>query len=282
MLKEFYWNKSLELTIRAETCHALVPLKTTYKELLDFNDRIFELRFLIDRFPNVITHGPRNNPFNPWDNRLEVSSIGNEHVLILNKYPVQKGHMLLITKDWQPQSGWLSKSDWNAVSLVEKDTQGLWFFNSGKKSGASQPHRHIQLLPRSSSEIVCPRDYWFRQLIDNGNRHNSILERSTSVKRLKYNVNRRSLSLYESYLELTDKVGIGNPTKNSQPLSPYNIILTRDWMSIIKRKKESSAGFSINALGFAGYLLSTSTSNNNYLDKYGPDKLLEEVVETYL
>ena len=42
-----------------------------------------------------------------------------------------------------------------------------------------------------------------------------------------------------------------------------------------KKKKWSYSWFSINGLGFAGYLLVTEKSNINYLKKFGPEKLLE-------
>ena len=38
--------------------------------------------------------------------------------------------------------------DWRAIQQVNKDTSGLWFFNSSPIAGASQPHRHFQLLRR--------------------------------------------------------------------------------------------------------------------------------------
>ena len=50
------------------------------------------------------------------------------------------------------------------------------------------------------------------------------------------------------------------------------------WIAIIKRKNDHIHGFSINGLGFAGYLLVTENSNVNYLKKFGPEKLLESFV----
>ena len=45
-----------------------------------------------------------------------------------------------------------------------------------------------------------------------------------------------------------------------------------------KKKNDHIHGFSINGLGFAGYLLVTENSNINYLKKLGPEKLLENFV----
>jgi len=46
---------------------------------------------------------------------------------------------------------------------------------------------------------------------------------------------------------------------------------------MIRRRQEHVAGFSINALGFAGYLLLTEHSNLDWLKAHGPWALLEAV-----
>ena len=55
-------------------------------------------------------------------------------------------------------------------------------------------------------------------------------------------------------------------------------ITIKHFIFIIKRKNDHIHGFSINGLGFAGYLLVTEKSNINYLKKFGPEKLLESFV----
>ena len=161
MKKEIYWEKALQKTKISINSKSLFPLKTTdiTKFLYEGND--FVIRELdINKFKKNTFIGPKINPFKPWDNILEIDSIGNDHQLILNKYPVQLGHILLITKKWKEQNGWIDIKDWEAIKEVNKDTSGLWFFNSGPLAGASQPHRHIQLLRRSPSELSCPREKW--------------------------------------------------------------------------------------------------------------------------
>ena len=74
------------------------------------------------------------------------------------------------------------------------------------------------------------------------------------------------------------KIGLGNPSIDKKPRFPYNILITNNWIAIIKRKYDHVHGFSVNGLGFAGYLLVTEKSNINYLKKYGPEKLLENFV----
>ena len=95
---------------------------------------------------------------------------------MLNKFAVIPEHGILATKDFKPQTHVLEVSDLEATracieafeeegSTASKEEEGekevgmsspdrrpsrgglLAFFNSGEHSGASQSHRHIQLLP---------------------------------------------------------------------------------------------------------------------------------------
>ena len=49
-------------------------------------------------------------------------------------------------------------------------------------------------------------------------------------------------------------------------------------MAVIRRKREGVHGFSVNALGFAGCLLSTDGSDLSWLKEVGPDELLRAVI----
>ena len=255
---------------------SLFPLNTTVVTREYYNKNDFIIRELdTSRFKKKNSYGPNQNPFNPWDKILEVDKIGTNHQLILNKYPVQKGHILLITNTWRPQDGWLDINDWIAIQMVNEDTSGLWFFNSSPIAGASQPHRHFQLLRRDHGEIICPREKWFLDF-ENNNDQDSKLKKNAVVS--KFNFLDNSINIYNLYLELSKKIGLGNPIDDEKPRFPYNILITNDWIAIIKRKYDHVHGFSVNGLGFAGYLLVTEKSNINYLKKYGPEKLLENFV----
>ncbi len=273
MSLEIYWNKALEQTRLSIEDNALYPLKTDIitSDLYEKDDFIIR-KLDTSKFNKKNLYGPKQNPFCPWEKILEIDKIGDDHQLILNKYPVQKGHILLITNNWKPQNGWLDINDWKAIQQVNKDTSGLWFFNSSPIAGASQPHRHFQLLRRSRDEISCPREKWFLD-INLEQDKNSKLKKNIIVS--KFNFLDNSVSIFELYLELCKKLGIGDPRSNKKPISPYNILITNKWIAIIKRKKDHIHGFSINGLGFAGYLLVTEKSNINYLKKFGPEKLLE-------
>jgi ATP adenylyltransferase len=272
-------RKAKEVTVAASASGALVPLDTTLTHLMGDGGSRFELRHLLSATPKHLrASGPKPNPFLPWDQRLEVDRIGDSHVVILNKYPVQTSHMLLITQDWQPQTGWLSMEDWRSLARIDATTTGLWFFNSGPDAGASQPHRHLQLLPRAAGERICARDDWFRRCAQNTTMSaQDPLLRSSRVAAISSTLTGETLQ--ELYLALADDLGLGHPTTDDCPRGAYNLLLSRQWMAIVRRRREGIRGFSVNALGFAGSLLSTEASDRQWIQRSGPEALLQAVVD---
>jgi ATP adenylyltransferase len=256
-----------------------VPLDTTLTHLMGDGGSRFELRHLLSATPKHLrASGPKPNPFLPWDPRLEVDRIGESHVVILNKYPVQTSHMLLITQDWQPQTGWLSMEDWLSLARIDATTTGLWFFNSGPDAGASQPHRHLQLLPRAAGERICAREDWFRRCAQNTTTSaEDPLLRSSRVAAISSPLTGETLQ--ELYLALADDLGLGHPTTDDCPRGAYNLLLSRQWMAIVRRRREGIRGFSVNALGFAGSLLGTEASDRQWIQRSGPEALLQAVVD---
>ena len=285
------WEKALECSASALAQGALQPLDTELLPLASLQDAGFECRRLRSHLPRHLRPaGPKPNPFRPWDRRLEVEPVADDHVLILNKYPVQRGHLLLISRDWVPQGAWLTANDWRAVAQVDADTTGLWFFNSGPLAGASQPHRHLQLLPRSATEALCPRQHWFETQMrftndQPGNRGRERLVgdplRAACAVLPREDLSADcdpALNLQRLYRRLALSLELGDPESAAAPAHPYNLLLTPQWMALIRREREHSHGFSINGLGFAGYLLLTDHADAHWLERHGPEALLREVV----
>ncbi len=279
MKSELILSKAIDISRTAIHNGAVIPLNT--RKLIINNDNCdYEIRFLESPIPKYLTeYGPKRNPFIPWDSRLEIRPVNNKHTLILNKYPVQLGHMLLITNTWEAQNGWLDIEDFEAIVNVDKDTTGLWFFNSSREAGASQPHRHFQLLPRRPNESICPRYKWFCSLINRKDNNFSYISHCISVKSRKKNTDRTAYELFNTYKTMAQELNLGDIGINVKPLKPYNLLLTSDWFALITRVTDKSHGFSINALGFAGYFLGTEKSNIEMLIKYGPEIILKDVVE---
>ncbi len=276
MNNEILWNKALEKTNIAIKLDSIKPFKTRL-DIIKENCINYELRSLIGK-PRTQSFnlGPKLNPFCPWELNLEIQKINNSHVLILNKYPVEIGHMLLITNRWYPQDGWLNIDDWKALTEVEKDTNGLWFFNNSPNAGASQPHRHLQLLRRTHTNNMFPRQGWFEKYINNPN------DKSISLYKSCMTLRRKKLfcpyELDDLYKCLCIQMKLGSKEVYSKPLTSYNLLITSEWISLITRKFESYRGFNINALGFAGYILITKKSDVKWLLNNNCENLLEAVV----
>jgi len=267
---ELLWQRALRVSEAALEVGALVPLDTRQEALEGLEP--FVLRRLLSRPPQHLRpEGPRPNPFQPWDRPLEVQCQA-AHVVLLNKYPVQRGHLLLITRHWAPQSGWIGPDDWRAVAEVAADTGGLWFFNSSAVAGASQPHRHLQLLPRRAGEASCPLA--------------GALERQLAGLEppwpWAYCLSRRSdpqggQDLPELYRRHCRELGLGEAGIDPEPRAAYNLLFDDHWFLSVRRVIEHGAGFSINALGFAGCLLITPESDLAWLQSHGPLALLAAV-----
>ena len=74
-------------------------------------------------------------------------------------------------------------------------------------------------------------------------------------------------------------MNLGDNKLNVKPLKPYNLLITPEWIAMITRVTDRSNGFSINALGFAGYFLGTKRSDVDVLIKFGPERILKDVIE---
>jgi len=86
------------------------------------------------------------DPFLPCDKDLFVQELCGTHNLVLNKFNVSNYHSIIATKEYEKQTDPLNKFDFKAIWECIIDCNMLCFFNCGPSSGASQPHKHVQLL----------------------------------------------------------------------------------------------------------------------------------------
>ncbi|KAA6415948.1 MAG: hypothetical protein FRX48_00667 [Lasallia pustulata] len=118
----------------------------------------------------------------PFENPIAALLIANipaekpTHNLVLNKYPVIPEHFMVATRAYKEQTHLLEEEDfeithaclkaWGAQKNGDAATRRLFaFFNSGRYSGASQAHRHIQFLPVEEMEGRSSDNGW-KPLID--------------------------------------------------------------------------------------------------------------------
>ncbi|KAK6511748.1 bifunctional AP-4-A phosphorylase/ADP sulfurylase [Arthrobotrys musiformis] len=153
---------------------------------------------------------PKANPFLPPNPALYVTAIPRSHYLVLNKFPVIPGHFILATNEFEKQGcpltagdlegvlnvlrGWESdSSDQSSVQDEAGEHQCLYgFFNSGRESGASQPHRHLQFIPLTRPEMD---GLWAKQVFGSNPGDNGVVEGKIGDLKVRY----QSKVMYKHY-----------------------------------------------------------------------------------
>ncbi len=235
---------------RAEAldCGALQPIKT-HTEWIECDGLRFPVRWL-DALERKAAAGVRGhaNPFLPPDPRLTVDAAGPGHLLVLNKFPVMERHLLIVSRDFVAQSDPLQAADFDAVRPLLWAADGLCFYNGDRIAGASQPHRHLQWIPRD--EALLPLLAPLEAAAERNEARCPALPYAHAIAALPaalWGEADGGRQLCECYRAMTDGFGLAGERRGA-----YNLLLTRRAMVLVPRSRESFAGISVNALGFAG------------------------------
>ncbi|MGL5510586.1 MAG: L-histidine N(alpha)-methyltransferase, partial [Microcoleaceae cyanobacterium] len=176
------------------------------------------------------------------------------------------------------------------VCLQEID--GLAFYNSGKTAGASQRHKHLQMVPLPLiQDTDCPYRLPMEPAIqaaifaDDGIGVSADLPfphaigQFPSFEKGKISDDLGMITL-ELYLKLLEKLHI-ILRSDGKPSSAYNLLATREWLLIVPRVSGSYQGISVNALGFAGGLLVRNQAELEILQSIGPLTILTNVASSH-
>ncbi|HUI45310.1 MAG TPA: DUF4922 domain-containing protein [Nitrospirota bacterium] len=280
-------------TSHAISSGALLSIPTDYTFIEDAGIRFF-VRVLASlslkdkarkKQEQEVEAGRSVNPFLPPEQDLTVADISETHVAILNKYNVMEHHLLIVTRHFENQNMLLTLSDFEALWNCMAEYNALGFYNGGREAGASQQHKHLQLVPlplAPEGPLVpiapllahVPREVmgtvpgfsflhvfvWLdRNLVE------SPLDAATTT--------------YHLYGEMLRNVGLASPRgKGLTPQSaPYCFLLTREWMLLVPRSKEFFDGISFNSLAFAGSLFVRDDQQLDRLKNFGPMNALKSV-----
>lgn len=218
------------------------------------------------------------DPFLPCDLDLCVGQLGLTHTAVLNKYNVIENHLLVVTRDFEPQEHLLSLGDFEAADRCLRELDGLVFYNGGAQAGASQPHKHLQWvpLPLGPGGPGMPVEVLLASRAPIGQLGRVPgLAFAHVAARWDYSAGAVSGRLLRLYLDGLDSLGLmARPDRPEFQAGPYNLLLTRHWMILIARSQEFAAGISVNALGYAGSLLVRRRDQIHALRSMGPLALL--------
>jgi ATP adenylyltransferase len=225
------------------------------------------------------------NPFLPYDPDLFVAELTPTHVALLNKFNVVDHHLVIVTRAFEPQEALFTREDCAALLLCLAEIDGLAFYNAGSAAGASQRHKHLQLIPLSAfPNSQLPIEPLLRSVKMAGATnivpglpflHAYALMNPAWLDSQKDGAS----SLFACYHLLLRSVGLSveRIVGSSTPTAPYNLLVTRQWLLLVPRSQEFFEGISINALGFAGALLVKNAAQLAMLRKQGPMNALQHV-----
>jgi len=285
------WDRLLAATQRAWQSGALQPIPTDFQYLEDGGIRFLVrlVRRLAGKPRRPLAETPENaarrNPFLPYDPELYVADASPTHVCLLNKFNVVEHHLLIVTRTFQEQETLLTREDFQALFRCLAEYEGLGFYNSGIVAGASQPHKHLQLVPLpldpagaalpislviDSADLSCEPKFLealpFPHVL------------AGLEPRADMDIEAVAARAHDRYRRLLAALGVALPAgPNERVAAPYNLLVTRQWMLMVPRVRECFHSISCNSLAFAGALLVRDAEELAMLRRYGPRAVLRHV-----
>ncbi|MEA3119305.1 MAG: sulfate adenylyltransferase / adenylyltransferase, partial [Paraburkholderia sp.] len=180
--------------------------------------------------------------------------------------------------------------DFTALFACLAEFEGLGFYNGGVQAGASQRHKHMQIVPlpldpTGTGKSSLPID----PLIETAAAPHSSDVVELAGLRFRHAFARlapastpaaAAYAALAAYRRLMNALGLAPAISGGRPArqaGPYNMLLTPRWMLLAPRKAEHAEGISVNALGFAGSLFVRDYAQMATVRRVGPMTLLEQV-----
>jgi ATP adenylyltransferase len=293
MEKGKLWNKIVATTERALAAGVLVPVPTDLAFIEDRGVR-FSVRVLTGlrrkdearkKQEEEAAQGKNVNPFLPPEKDLTVEDVSDTHLAVLNKFNVVEHHLLLVTRAFEDQDMLLTLADFEALWLCMAEYNSLGFYNGGREAGASQQHKHLQVvpLPLAPAGPEVPLEPLFAQGTAGGIGTVPGLPFLHAFARLpKGLVNSPQVAAQTSfglYGAMLSRVGMAPPAPGRSMLQsqPYCLIATRDYMLVVPRSKEFFEDISLNSLAFAGSFFVRDSRQLDRLKTFGPINALKSV-----
>ncbi len=289
----FFERGTLQDSLAAATEHALsigalVPVPTGYDFIEDGGVRFFVriLKSLVLKDQEKTKSATAVNPFLPYEKDLFVADISGTHVAILNKFNVVERHLLIVTREFENQETMLTIGDFEALWACLSEYRSLGFYNGGEAAGASQSHKHLQVvpLPLAPEGPQIPMEPLLAATVFEGGLGkipdlpflHVVARLAPGIMKSPAEAARRTFDLYVDMLRYV-KMNVPVAGRKERQSDPYCLLVTREWMFLVPRSQEFFEGISINSLGFAGALLVRNEEQMSILRKYGPITALKSV-----
>ena len=292
------WTRITQQTAHALQCGALqsIPTESEFVEQdgISFLVRILSNLIRKDKAKKkqekkATNSGKEFNPFLPYEEDLFVADISDSHLCLLNKFNVVDYHLLIVTRKFEEQETWLTVQDFEAMWRCLAEFEGLAFYNGGKIAGASQRHKHLQLvpLPLAANGLKIPIEPAIASAIFQGTIGtipsfpfvHALARLEPCWAKSPWEAAEATSQCYHNLLQAvglqTDDRASGNKQSGA-----YNLLATQQWMLIVPRSQEEFESISVNSLGFAGALLVRNEQQLEMLKDLGPMNILKSVAQS--
>jgi ATP adenylyltransferase len=205
-------------------------------------------------------HVGQPDPFlPPYEPELFVGELPPAHAILLNRFPVLDDHLLVVTLQWEDQELPPTPEDLEALDRVLAEVDGVCFYNGGVLAGASQPHRHLQLVSREAFGPV-PVEGAVRAALAEG-------EARVAGWPFVHAISGRDEGSTRAFQALYTELGA--------PLA-FSLVYTRDWMLLAPRTSGQVQGIPVNSLGYAGSMMVKDELQLEHLQRVGAMQILAE------
>jgi len=289
------WQTITGKTANALKSGVLMPIPTDYEFVEDSG-----IRFIVrvvsglarkdeareqqeGEFPAT---GGKVDPFLSYEKDLFVTDISDSHIALLNKFNVVEHHLLIVTRHFEEQEMLLTLKDLEALWTCMAEYEGLGFYNGGRGAGASQEHKHLQVvpLPLFPGDSGVPINPFLEDVIIEGSMGIvpgfPFLHIFARLHRdLEQSPPQATEKIFEIYREMLQRLAMETPERKGlrRQSKPYCLLITNEWMLLVPRSREFFNSISINSLGFAGALLVRNRDQLDMLKKAGPMEVLKHV-----
>ncbi len=280
------WPAIVQRTAHALQRGALCPIETVQSTIDDDG-----VRFLIRQVSSLArkdtarrTGSAGGNPFLPHDPDLFVAEISDTHLALLNKFNVIEHHLLIVTRRFEPQESLLTVADFAALSACMAEFGSLGFYNGGAAAGASQAHKHLQIVPLPFTEggPALPIGPLLEAARITGTIGTvpglAFVHAFAPLDLFAAPAHEMACTMYERYRALLDAVGIRaiDADGGLRQSAAYNLLVLSAGLLLVPRSSECVEGISVNALGFAGSLFVRDATQMRVIERLGPMHFLQQ------
>lgn len=235
--------------------------------------------------PSAYQRSDDPDPFADPDPALTIGPVAPRHIAVLNKFNVIDNHVLVVTRGFEHQESPLSAGDFSAVARGLPGGAGLAFYNAGQTAGASQPHKHFQIVPLPLARGTgTPMAALFENAASGLNTVRGLRFQHAFV-RLDADPAQPDAfgeACHRGFLGALEALSLHPPdgSRNGEHLPPYNLLLTDQWLFVVPRRTEHYREISVNGLGYAGSLFVGTPQQLEQVRSTGPMTILDAVSTT--